>query len=539
MIVRIIEDCETWITNQEGSMSGIAQSVELQIPEGRVCILECGQPPRLVPLPDNGEGEGGDGGGDGGEGGGGSSGGGGGSTGTATDLAISKSGSPDTVKPGDHITYTLRIVNNGPSSSTGAIVLDSLPPGVSFVSATGSGIYDRGSHTVRWVIGGLARGASTSVSVVVKVDESASQGSITNIATVSANERDTNRANDTGTEHTAVNDEILNNPPVAEDDVAATDEDNPVTVAAPGVLGNDFDPDIGDILNVIAVDTNWTKGAVTAWHADGSFTYDPNEQFEYLKAGDSATDSFSYTVFDGKGGIDTATVTITVHGVNDAPTNISLDSSSIAENQPPGTVVGGFSTADPDIDDTLVYTLVSGPGDDDNASFTIVGSQLCTVASFSYETMSSCSIRVRVTDSGGLHYEQAFIITITKANEPPVALDDSATTAVNTPVTIDVLANDFDADGDTLTVVSVTQGSHGSIINNGGDVTYTPDPGFSGTDSFTYTVSDGKGGTDTATVTVTVDTITTKSSGLSVRIDAEPAAMLLAVPLLPRLQWYR
>jgi hypothetical protein len=60
-------------------------------------------------------------------------------------------------------------------------------------------------------------------------------------------------------------------------------------------------------------------------------------------------------------------------------------------------------------------------------------------------------------------------------------------------------------DGDTLAVASVTQGSDGTVTNNGTDVTYTPNADFSGLDSFTYTVSDGNGGTDTATVSVTVN----------------------------------
>ena len=63
---------------------------------------------------------------------------------------------------------------------------------------------------------------------------------------------------------------------------------------------------------------------------DGSFTYDPDGQFEYLKAGSSATDSFTYTVSDGKGGADSATVTITINGASDVPTNISLDVSRVA-----------------------------------------------------------------------------------------------------------------------------------------------------------------------------------------------------------------
>lgn len=295
--------------------------------------------------------------------------------------------------------------------------------------------------------------------------------------------------------------------PLAEDDAAITDEDTPVAVAAPGVLNNDSDPDVGDTLTVTAVDTSGTVGALTAWDVDGSFTYDPNGQFEYLQAGGSTTDSFTYTVSDSHGGNDTATVTITISGVNDVPTGISLSSSSVAENQPSGTAVGDFSTTDADTGDTFIYSLESGEGGDDNASFTIAGSQLQTVASFDYETKNSYSIRVRTTDSGTLYYEEAFNITVTNVNDPPVAVNDSAITNEGTPVIIDVLDNDSDPDvGDILTVDSVTQGTNGSVANNGSYVTYTPDPGFNGTDSFNYTVSDGNGGTDIATVTVDIPT---------------------------------
>ncbi len=91
-------------------------------------------------------------------------------------------------------------------------------------------------------------------------------------------------------------------------------------------------------------------------------------------------------------------------------------------------------------------------------------------------------------------------------NQPPVASNDSAATVEDTPVTIAVLANDWDPDSDTLTVTSVTQGANGAVtINAGGSVTYTPGAGFTGTDSFGYTVSDGQGGSASATVTVTVN----------------------------------
>ncbi len=70
-----------------------------------------------------------------------------------------------------------------------------------------------------------------------------------------------------------------------------------------------------------------------------------------------------------------------------------------------------------------------------------------------------------------------------------------------------MLANDSDPDGTIVTVDSVTQGTNGTVVNNGTNVTYTPNANFFGTDSFTYTVSDGKGGTNVATVNVTVTSV--------------------------------
>ena len=93
-------------------------------------------------------------------------------------------------------------------------------------------------------------------------------------------------------------------------------------------------------------------------------------------------------------------------------------------------------------------------------------------------------------------------------NNPPVANNDSASTNEDTPVTINVLANDSDPDGDLLGVASVAAPGHGTaVINADKTVTYTPAPSFFGTDSFTYTASDGRGGSSTATVTVTVTAV--------------------------------
>ena len=89
-------------------------------------------------------------------------------------------------------------------------------------------------------------------------------------------------------------------------------------------------------------------------------------------------------------------------------------------------------------------------------------------------------------------------------NHAPVANDDSASVNQNQATQINVLGNDTDSDGDTLSVSAVTQGAHGTVTNNGTNVTFTPANGYCGADTFTYTANDGNGGTDTATVNVTV-----------------------------------
>jgi hypothetical protein len=102
--------------------------------------------------------------------------------------------------------------------------------------------------------------------------------------------------------------------------------------------------------------------------------------------------------------------------------------------------------------------------------------------------------------------ERCIMIPNQPPNLMPVAKDDTADTNEHTPVTIPVLDNDYDPDvGDTLAVDSVTQGTNGDVdIIDDLHISYGPDHGFNGIDTFTYTVSDGNGGTDTANVEVTV-----------------------------------
>lgn len=199
-----------------------------------------------------------------------------------------------------------------------------------------------------------------------------------------------------------------------------------------------------------------------------------------------------------------ATIALTF---NAAPTALALSNSSVAENSAAGATVGDLTTTDLDSGDSHSYTLVTGDGSDDNASFVIEGSTLKTAAVFDYETKSSYAIRLRTTDSGGLFFEQSFTITVLDVNEAPTAVDDlidPRTTIFLGGVAqlIDVLANDL-ANGGVLQVASVTQpdAGKGSVTNNTANVSYTA-PQANGNATFTYQANNGQATAAAATVTV-------------------------------------
>ena len=205
-----------------------------------------------------------------------------------------------------------------------------------------------------------------------------------------------------------------NSAPIAADDAVTVSED--ASSVDIDVLANDTDAD-GDEFAVIGRDTSGTIGRVPI--SNGALRYDPDGRFEDLNAGETATDSFTYTISDGRGGTSTATVNITITGVDDVP---------------------------------------------DNASPSAVSD---------FQEISK--------DSG--------------------------------PIVVDVLANDTDPDGDSLTVISVDGGTilQGSVTLEDGVLRYSPNGQFDGLlagetaiDRFTYTISDSRGGTDTDTASFTI-----------------------------------
>lgn len=128
--------------------------------------------------------------------------------------------------------------------------------------------------------------------------------------------------------------------------------------------------------------------------------------------------------------LDYAVTALTLHtqAPNHPPSDISLSSAFVLENDPIWTTVGTFSTTDPDNGDTFTYTLVLGTGSDDNSVFSISGSDLLTEASFNYELKSNYTIRVQSEDQDGLFTQKVFTVTVSDVMEPPPVILELAIT---------------------------------------------------------------------------------------------------------------
>lgn len=272
---------------------------------------------------------------------------------------------------------------------------------------------------------------------------------------------------------------------VATDDTRTIAEDSGATTIA--VLANDSDAE-GDPFSVTGV-TQPAHGTVAFTASDVSYT----PAVDYCNS-PPPSDAFTYTVTGG----DTATVSVTVTCVNDAP--VAVDDTVTATEDtalvlPAGDLTG--NDTDADVVDSLTLTAVANASGgtaslaSGSITFTPTG-DLCGsgAGSFDYTISDGAA-----TDTGHV------TVDISCANDTPVADDDSRTVAEDSAATvIDVLANDADVESDAITVTGASQPDHGSTTFTPGDVSYTPAADYCGPDSFTYTVNGG----DTATVAVTV-----------------------------------
>ncbi|MCA1727126.1 MAG: tandem-95 repeat protein [Actinobacteria bacterium] len=282
--------------------------------------------------------------------------------------------------------------------------------------------------------------------------------------------------------------------PDAVNDNATVDEDstdNPIDV-----LGNDSDPD-GDTLTVTAVGT--ASHGTADLSEGGDVSYTPAANYEGL-------DVFDYTVSDGNGGTDTASVTITVGGVNDGPDAVD-DQATVNEDSSDNPIDVLGNDSDPE-NDALTVTDV-GEASNGTASLGEGGDVTYTpVAGYN----GSDSFDYSISDGNGGTDTATVTVTVSNVNDPPVAQNDSFTVdeesnpSSNPTNRLDVLANDSDPDGDPLTITIISGPTHGSASVVNGRIHYNTVPAhdYTGPDSITYQISDGNGGTDTAVVSLTV-----------------------------------
>ncbi len=279
----------------------------------------------------------------------------------------------------------------------------------------------------------------------------------------------------------------LNDPPTALDDAYSVNEDGTLQVTAPGVLGNDFDVD-GDPLTAV-LESGVSNGSLTL-NADGSFIYEPNQDF-------NGADSFTYKANDGSLDSNVATVMITVNSMDDEPIAVD-DSVTTDEDVPVDIDVLGNDMGLGDAPVSLAVEIppqhgtaevIEGPNP---TSFTDVDS----------------GAYVRYTPAADFNGQDSFSYTVTDVDGDSstatvwVTVNPEGVLSVEAP---GVLGNDEDVDGNPLIALLEAGVSNGTLVlNEAGSFTYTPDPDFNGTDSFTYRASDGRKASKVATVTILI-----------------------------------
>ncbi|MBN2849237.1 MAG: tandem-95 repeat protein, partial [Erysipelotrichaceae bacterium] len=279
----------------------------------------------------------------------------------------------------------------------------------------------------------------------------------------------------------------VNDAPVAQDDSYIIDEDNPLSVPAAGVMENDSDVD-GPSLNVSLL-SDVSNGTLVL-NPDGSFEYTPDANF-------NGVDSFTYTLTDGTLS-DTATVTITINAINDAPV---AEDDAYSTDEDVQLVIAAPGILGNDVDVDSIFSI------DDHgqpANGTVV---VQPDGSFVYTPNANFngvdSFVYGITD--GEHIDTATVtITVNPINDVPTA--DNKTLTVAEGGAGSGLFTGLDADGDVLTFKILTQPVNGTVSFNAttGSFTYTHNGGETTSDSFTYAVNDGKVDSAAATVSITV-----------------------------------
>lgn len=276
--------------------------------------------------------------------------------------------------------------------------------------------------------------------------------------------------------------------PAAVDDYARTAAGVPVRVP---VLANDTDPD-GEALAIV----DFGMGA------QGSVEYGPDRTLIYTPGAEFAgTDTFDYRVADATGHTAGATVTVEIERANRAP-EVRDEAVETFVGQPI-TIPVTANDRDPD-GDVLRLLAFSVPSHGSVAMTAAGGLTYTPVAGFA----GADEFTYDVGDTLGARATARVAITVNRVNVAPSDRPETVSTSAEVPVVMDLLANATDSDGDPVRLAAVTMPTRGMLkVASDQKVTYTPQRGFAGPDSFAYTVSDGKGGTIGSAVAITVTSV--------------------------------
>lgn len=286
------------------------------------------------------------------------------------------------------------------------------------------------------------------------------------------------------TAHVTVTVGPANDPPVAVDDSRGGIEDVPTVLGDLNLTMNDTDID-GDNLMITAVG-NPTNGTVAV--SNGTVTFTAANNFNGLA-------SFEYTVSDGTA-TDTGLVTLLIAAANDGPVATN-DAASTMEDT---AVVISVLANDTDIDgDTLFINSVTQPG---HGTATVIGNTIRYLPASNYTGADAFTYTAR--DAAGAQSMAQVAITVSPVNDNPTAITDVVVMDEGTTYPIAVLENDFDVDGDSVFLSTATLPLHGNYVIADGIITYTPNQGYDGMDTFDYRIIDGNGGMAQGTVTITI-----------------------------------
>ena len=294
-------------------------------------------------------------------------------------------------------------------------------------------------------------------------------------------------------------------------DYAMTTEDQP---AFNEVASDDLDPD-GDELSLDSATIRDGMPGRAVISGLG-VTFHPDTGYNRLNNGQSSKVVIDYVVSDPHGGASTGTYNVTVNGINDAPSVVDDTASTPAESAVTVDVLANDSDPEEGALSLTSASITNGA----SGTVSTGGGQVTYDPAGSYNDLAqgdsaTVVISYGVSDGDGGSANGALTVTVTGgANSNPVAEDDSTETTEASAVAVNVLSNDSDPDGDTvsLTGATISNGATGLVSTDGSDVTYDPNgtydslnSGDSATVVITYDIADGNGGTGNGTLTVTVN----------------------------------